>query len=234
MIASTCPLAPSATGASRAVSRKAVTFVPLTRISVRILLIWSILIGVGLVCPLTIGLGFLDLHYDAKLAEFAQQRWIGYALHPGALFLKAVLIVPVLEEVFYRGIVLQLLRRYCPLWLAVFVSSAFFGVTHLGSSATNAAFAFVTGGVLAWLVVRTRSLFASIVCHASINFAWLFLLAPAFGIMEKTLALNPNLPPAINPLTDIFPAWWIVVSLGLVIGGAIMVVKSTTQNSASV
>ena len=231
MIASTSRLAPSTGDATRAAPRKA-PFVPLTRISGRTL-IWSTLIGVGLVCPLTIGLGFLDLYYSAKLAGFSQQRWIGYALDPGALFLKAVLIIPLLEEVFYRGLVLQFLRRYCPLWLAVFVSSAFFGVTHLGNSATNAVFAFVTGGVLAWLFIRTRSLFASIVCHASVNFAWLFLLAPAFGIMEKTLALNPALLPTINPLTDIFPAWWIVVSLGLVIAGVIMVAKSTTPNSAS-
>jgi membrane protease YdiL (CAAX protease family) len=231
MIASTCPIAPSGPVASREARRNAVPFVPLTRISVRTL-IWSTLLGIGIVCPLTIGLGFLELPYDARLAEFGQQRWIGYALHPGALFLKAVLIVPLLEEVFYRGIVLQLLRRYTPLWLAVFVSSAFFGVTHLGHSATNAAFAFVIGGVLAWLLIRTRSLFTTIVCHASINFAWLFLLAPAFGIMEKTLSLNPKLPlPAINPLTDIFPVWWIVVSLGLVIAAGIMIAQTAARKT---
>lgn len=232
MIASTCPIAPSSPVASHEARRNAVPFVPFTRISVRTL-VWSLLLGVGIVCPLIIGLGFLELPYNPKLAGFAQQRWIGYALFPGALFLKAVLIVPLLEEVFYRGIVLQLLRRYCPLWLAVFVSAAFFGVTHLGNSATNAAFAFVIGGVLAWLLIRTRSLFATIVCHASINFAWLFLLAPAFGIMEKTLALNPKLPPpAINPLTDIFPAWWIVVSLGLVIAAVVMIAKTAIQKTA--
>lgn len=232
MIASTSLLAPSGTIASPDARRKAAPFVPLPRISIRTL-IWSILLGFGLVCPLSIGLGFLELAHDPKLAGFAQQRWIGYALYPGALFLKAVVIVPLLEEVFYRGIVLQFLRRFCPLWLAVFVSAAFFGVTHLGNSATNAAFAFVVGGVLAWLLIRTRSLFATIVCHASINFAWLFLLAPAFGIMEKALTFDPKLPPpAINPLTDIFPAWWIVVSLGLVITAVVMMAKTAFPQTA--
>jgi membrane protease YdiL (CAAX protease family) len=232
MIATTSLPAPSASTPSLGARYTAAPFVPLTRISVRTLL-WSILLGIGIVGPLTIGVGFLELPYDPKLAELGQQRWIGYALHPGALFVKAVLIVPLLEEIFYRGIVLQLLRRYCPVWLAVFVSAAFFGVTHYGNSPTNAAFAFVIGVVLAWLLMRTRSLFATIVCHASINFAWLFLLAPAFGIMEKTLALDPKLPPTVNPLTDIFPAWWLVVSLGLVIAAVVMVTKTATRKPAS-
>ena len=232
MIATTSLPAPSASTPSLGAPHKAAPFVPLTRISVRALL-WSILLGIGIVCPLTIGVGFLDLPYDPKLAALGQQRWFGYALHPGTLFLKAVLIVPLLEEVFYRGIVLQFLRRYCPVWLAVFVSAAFFGVTHYGNSPTNAAFAFVIGLVLAWLLIRTRSLFATIVCHASINFAWLFLLAPAFGIMEKTLALDPKLPPIINPLTDIFPAWWLVVSLGLVTAAVVMITKTAARKPAS-
>ena len=227
MIASSPLLASSGSSRSTDLRRQAVAFVPLARISGRTL-IWSILLGVAIVCPLTIGLGLVELPSNAKLAELGRQRWISYALHPGALLLKAVVIVPVLEEIFYRGIVLQLLRRYCPLWLAVFVSAAFFGVTHLGNSATNAAFAFVVGGGLAWLLVRTGSLFATIACHASINFGWLFLLAPAFGIMEKTVAHNPSLPPpAHNPLTDIFPTWWVVVSLGLVIAAVLMITKTT-------
>jgi len=232
MIASTYPLASPDTGASREARRQAAPFVPLARITIRTL-IWSTLLGVGVVCPLMIGLGWLDLPHSAKLAGIAQQRWIGYSLHPGALFLKAVLIVPALEEIFYRGIVLQLLRRYCPLSISVLVSAAFFGVTHLGNSATNAAFAFVLGGVFAWLIVRTRSLFAAIVCHAAVNFSWLFLLAPAFGLLEKTLALNPELPPpAFNPLTDIFPAWWLVVSLVLVIAAMVMIAKTSPQKNA--
>jgi membrane protease YdiL (CAAX protease family) len=231
MIASTSVLAPSVTCSSSETRRRAAPFVPRAPISVRTL-IWSILLGFGILCPLTAGLGLLDLPTDARLAGLAQQRWIGYALHPDALFIKAVLIVPLLEEVFYRGIVLQLLRRYCPLWLAVLVSSAFFGVTHLGNSATNAAFAFVIGGMLAWLLIRTRSLFATIVCHASINFAWLFLLAPAFGILEKMIALDPTLPlPKLNPLTDIYPAWWFVVSLGLLVGAVRMIARTAPQKT---
>jgi membrane protease YdiL (CAAX protease family) len=229
MNSSTCSLAPFTTVESRAARRQAAPFFPLKPISVRTLL-WAILLGVGVTCPVVVLLNTFELPQSAQLAGLAQQRWVGYVLHPGALFIKAILIVPLIEEVFYRGIVLQLLRRYCPLWISILVSSAFFGVTHLGNGATNAAFAFVLGGVFAWLVVRTQSLVASIVCHASVNLAWLFLLTPAFGILEKTLALDPAQTPLINPLTDIFPVWWIVVSLVLVTAAVVMLMKSTTAN----
>jgi membrane protease YdiL (CAAX protease family) len=227
MITSCYPVAPVESTDLRTARRKAAPFVPLSRISARALL-WSVLLGIGVVCPLLIVFSGLNQLHNTGTPALAQQRWLGYVLNPLGLFLKAVLLYPLIEEVLYRGLILQLLRRYCPLWFAVFVSAALFGVTHLGAGASNAAFAFAVGSVLAWLVIRTRSLLASIVCHATINFAWLFLLAPAFGLLEKTLALDPALPvPVINPITDLFPVWWIVVSLGLVTAAVAMVAKTT-------
>src|SRR5829696_929502 len=124
MNVSTYPLSAPAPAAGTDARRLAAPFVPFTRIPVRTI-IWSVLLGIGVVCPLVIGLGWLPVPYNARLAALAHERWVGYSLHPGALFLKAVLIVPLLEEIFYRGLVLQLLRRYSPIWFAVLISAAF-------------------------------------------------------------------------------------------------------------
>ena len=56
------------------------------------------------------------------------------------------------------------------------------------------------------------------------------LRAPAVYTPET---LDPKQPPTVNPLTDIFPAWWLVVSLGLVIAAVIMITKTGARKPAS-
>jgi membrane protease YdiL (CAAX protease family) len=209
---------------------KAAPFVPHNQISARTGL-WSFLLGVGLVGPLVLSIASLHLPQSAATVAASQRQFLYYVLHPGILFLRAVVIYPVLEEIFYRGLILQLLRRYCPLWFAILVSTAFFAVTHLGGGYGTAINAFLLGSFFAWLTVRTRSLFPSIICHAAFNFSWRFLIGPAFGITEKML--NPPLPfGAVYPLHEIFPLWWIAVSLGLVIAGLVMFTKAAPRTSA--
>lgn len=172
------------------------------------------------VCPLEIGIGLLHLPVSARIAELARARWTNFAQHPAQLFLLAVLVVPMIEEIFYRGLILPLLRRYCPLWCAMLVSSAMFGATHLGQGYANALFAFLLGMFFAWLVVRTRSLFTSVLCHATINFSWLFVFVPIAGLWKKFLATDPRHPAvALNSVLELFPAWWLILSLGLAIAG---------------
>jgi len=162
-----------------------------------------------------------------------QQRWLHYVLNPGALALKALLIMPFLEELFYRGMVLQLLRRFVPTWTAVFVSSAFFGITHVGNGWENAITAFLLGCIFASLVVRTGSLLASMLCHSLVNFTWLFLLTPAFGLLEKLIAWDVSLPLSqVDPLT-LFPAWWVAASIVLA-GVATWMLRKNNPRTASI
>ena len=97
------------------------------------------------------------------------------------------MIFPLLEEFFYRGVILQILRRYTPLWFAVLFSAAFFGITHLGQGIATALNALLLGCLFAWLLVASGSLYPSILCHSAFNFSWLFLIAPGFGVTEKML-----------------------------------------------
>lgn len=200
--------------------REAAPFLPLKAVSVRTV-IWSVLLGIGIITPLSVGVGLLPLPTDTSSVATAQQRWIGYLNAPGLLLLKAVLLYPIIEEIFYRGLLLQLLRRYSPTWFAVAFSAGFFGLTHLGHGYPNALNACVLGVMFSWLVIHTRSLLPAIVCHSAINFAWLFLITPGFGLAESLLAVDPAAPMSPHPLT-LFPPWWLLLSATLVIAAGVM------------
>lgn len=107
------------------------------------------------------------------------------------LALKSLLVYPVLEECIYRGVILQLLRRYLPLWAALVFPTLLFSVTHLGSSPANAVFAALVGLCFAWLAVRSGSLVPAILCHSAVNLFVVFLLPLVinlFGVREAAVA----------------------------------------------
>jgi membrane protease YdiL (CAAX protease family) len=96
-------------------------------------------------------------------------------LSTGAQVLAAILAVgvaPLVEELFFRGILFRSLRRH-GLWVAAVVSSIFFGVVHyVGGPAPSALFLMTatafTGLGLA-LIYEWRGLVASIGAHVAFN-----------------------------------------------------------------
>ncbi len=83
-------------------------------------------------------------------------------------FLLMVIAAPILEELIFRGIVLEgLLKRYTPS-KAILVSSLLFGIVHLNP------WQFVSAGIMGifsgWVYYKTRSITPSIIIHAAGNF----------------------------------------------------------------
>lgn len=89
----------------------------------------------------------------------------------GVLVLVLVVVVgaPVVEELFYRGLLLRSLDRHLPTSAAVAVSSLVFGLSHFQGIQFPALFLF--GVLAAVLAVRTGNLGASIAAHVGFN-AW--------------------------------------------------------------
>ena len=104
-----------------------------------------------------------DLDYSAReLADKATDP-LGVAL----LFVIVVLGAPVVEELFFRGLLQRsLLRRVAPV-LAVAISALVFGVTHFQLLQFPALVAF--GAILGFLALRTGRLGPSIVAHMAFN-----------------------------------------------------------------
>jgi membrane protease YdiL (CAAX protease family) len=96
------------------------------------------------------------------------------------------ILIPVAEEVFFRGVLYRWMRQYSGRWLAIIASSLIFGALH-GDIAV--AFAtFIMGIVLAWFYEYSGSLWPSILIHATNNTIKLVLL-------YLLLALGIEIPP---------------------------------------
>ena len=103
-------------------------------------------------------------------------------------FLVLVIAAPILEELIFRGIILDgLLNKYSPL-KSILISSLLFGLVHLNP------WQFITGfiiGIFAgWIYYKTRSLSLAIIIHATANLSG-FLLRIIVDIdassMDETL-----------------------------------------------
>lgn len=87
-------------------------------------------------------------------------------LHTMPVVLSACLIIPIEEEILFRGFLLSGLRDVISPVPAVVLSAAFFGCMH----ETQAIFpVFALGCILGWLRLRTGSIFPSMLVHALHN-----------------------------------------------------------------
>ena len=83
------------------------------------------------------------------------------------MFTALVIAAPILEELIFRGIMLDgLLRIYSPT-KAVIVSSLLFGLVHLNPAQFVGG--ALVGGFMGWVYVHTRSVMATILIHAAFN-----------------------------------------------------------------
>ena len=106
-----------------------------------------------------------------------QMNWLG--------LLSIVILGPVLEEVFYRGIVTRLLlRRYRP-WAAILVSGLIFAIIHLNPAQFIPA--FTSGIFYAWLYYRMRSLWPGILLHVLNNGFAAFMMRAFPEAEDETL-----------------------------------------------
>jgi membrane protease YdiL (CAAX protease family) len=130
----------------------------------------------------------------------------------GVLFTIGV-VAPVIEELLFRGVILEGLQIRYNLKIAVVVSSLLFGITHIIPWAVVNA--FFLGFFFAWLKLKTGSLRLCIIAHALYNSIPL--------ILSEYVQLQI---PGFNSVpgeTAVFQPWWFdvmgAVLLLLGIGG---------------
>ncbi len=103
-------------------------------------------------------------------------------------FINVVLIPPLVEEMMFRGVILQSLRRWGD-GLAVVFSAMLFGFYH--GNFIQMVFAFLCGLALGYVAVRTNSLLPSILIHMVNNgLSVLYEMATRFYGKNASLWLN--------------------------------------------
>jgi hypothetical protein len=89
--------------------------------------------------------------------------WLGAA----GMFIAAGFLVPLAEELFFRGLIYTWMRQSLSVWIAIPLNALVFGLVHGEISVTVAT--GLLGIVLAWFYERSKSLWAPILIHALVN-----------------------------------------------------------------
>lgn len=110
---------------------------------------------------------FTDTDQDAL--EAPARELTDKAQGPGVVILVLVVVVaaPLAEEVFFRGMLQRTLARHLPIWPAMLITSALFGLSHFQALQLPALAAF--GLVLSVLAHRYGRLGPSIWAHVAFN-----------------------------------------------------------------
>ena len=84
------------------------------------------------------------------------------------MFIYAVILGPVCEELVFRGVTMRLVRRALPFWAANLMQAVLFGIFHMNW--IQGIYAFVLGLVLGWICEKGGSIYFSMFFHILINF----------------------------------------------------------------
>jgi len=90
-----------------------------------------------------------------------------------------VILAPILEEVIFRGYVLDTCRGLFQEREAVIISSLLFGLVHFFYGPIGIILISIGGGLYAWIRLRTDSLIPAIICHS----LWNGITILVFGIV---------------------------------------------------
>jgi membrane protease YdiL (CAAX protease family) len=119
------------------------------------------------------------LAISIAVAAYVAAPVVGHALSFHAVQMtQALIVAPVIEELFFRGVVQSRLRAAVGLfgrpWVAIGVTAVCFGLAHLSTaSVAHAAMVIAPAVVIGWVYERTRSIGLCIALHSAANAVWM-------------------------------------------------------------
>ena len=114
------------------------------------------------------------------VAAYAVASTVSHALPSHmAQIAKSLIVAPLIEEIFFRGVVQSRLRAHGGIWgrpwVAIGVTAACFGVAHLATTPmAHAAMVIAPAVVIGWAYERTRSIGLCVAPHSAANAIWIF------------------------------------------------------------
>ena len=146
----------------------------------------GVLVGLLMFVVITLGIGslvevlFRSLGEPVPPVQESLQRYAADPRTTALMVLATVVIAPIAEEIFFRGLIFTAMRRSLGTLGAVGASALIFAATHFQSTAAAygvvVAVIFPVGLVLAALYARRPSLSSAIVAHAVYNLVQLIIL----------------------------------------------------------
>jgi len=162
----------------------------LSSMKIMVLISISIIaIQTGIVSPIVSSLPMPEIMKKIFL-EFANQNGI-------FSFIVIVIAAPIIEELIFRGIILNgLLQRYSPV-KSIIISSVLFGIVHLNPWQFISA--LIIGLFSGWVYYRTRKLTLSIMIH-SVNNLFAFV---GMYFMDAETMMNESLTELYGGFTNL-------------------------------
>ena len=113
----------------------------------------------------TVLLSFWNIFTGNSVGNELQE--ILYGMNPFIMFISVVIFAPVLEELFFRKLLIDRLRPFGKI-VSVFLPAFLFALFH--QSATQFIYAFAVGTILAYLYYETKNYWLTVSIHALFNF----------------------------------------------------------------
>ena len=89
--------------------------------------------------------------------------------------LCGVLIIPICEEIIFRGYIFEKLRLKYNFIIAIILESLAFGIAH--GNIVQGLYAFILGLLTGFLIIYTNSILSSICAHAGVNILGVFIFS---------------------------------------------------------
>lgn len=140
------------------------------------------------------------------------------------LFAQLAILAPILEELWFRGMIMESLRPYGN-GFAIFVSAIMFGLTH--ANLEQFFYATALGIFLGYIAVSTQSIVTTTIMHAMFNSVSgvMLLLSVDPSVQDYVLAVGNGVSAEITPMVVIYLAWMGLIVLLLVVGIIMMIYK---------
>lgn len=127
------------------------------------------LAGASICVALFLNIVFTGLRIFALSASYEEVTGIQYSVPLVVGLVIYGVLVPIEEEIVFRGLIYGRMRQYFPIAVSVPVSALLFGAYH--GNLVQFLYAFLMGCLLAWAYERYKSLKASILVHSAANLA---------------------------------------------------------------
>lgn len=133
--------------------------------------IWEIVLSVSIGAMLGIAVNNLIamtplMEISAGFKEANDSFFAGGVVYE---LLGSCLVIPIAEELLYRGVVFKRLRVFLGVWPAILLSAIIFGAVH--ANLVQFLYAGILGVLLAYLLQSTGKLYAPILGHIAANVA---------------------------------------------------------------
>ena len=151
--------------------------------------------------------------------EFIEGLSSSYA----GFIVMAVIMAPIVEEVFFRGIIVRGFAANYSKLSAIVISALLFGIVHFNP--WQGFGAFLGGLILAWIYIETESIIPCIYAHAFYN--------GFISILLRFTDLDiPGFSSALPSGQFLQPLWFDLLGLGLIVVGVFgLVIVFRVQNS---